>query len=382
MIAAGGLLLLSAVGATVAWRALRALTAAEPGAPDDGNSDGLTVIVPARNEAHNLPKLLHSLRGSNLRDVVVVDDHSGDGTAEVARSFGVQVVPSHDLPEGWLGKPWACQQGAQHASGDLLLFTDADTELSAALIHRAVREARTGAGLVSVVPTHEAVSWWEKLQGAFQLLLLVATPIREAERGNGAASERLFCIGQFLLFRRGVYEALGGHTGVRARIAEDLAFARAVRRAGLGYQLIVQPHGLRVRMYPDGLRSFIAGWRRNFREGFRAASLRGTLEVGAVVGFLLSAPLGIALGWWRGDTWSVGVGALSYVSAVLLVARLQRCVGNFPTWSAALYPLPVLLFTWVSLLALRDQITGRPVEWRGRRFALAQPRDHHVRVSP
>lgn len=379
MIAAGGLLLVSSLGASLFWRALRPLTTKVTDATD-GDSEGLSVIIPARNEARNLPKLLHSLRGSNVRDLLVVDDHSEDETAQVARSFGVRVVPSGALPEGWLGKPWACHQGAEQSQGDLLLFTDADTELSAPLIHHAVRDARAGAGLVSVVPTHQAVSGWEKLQGAFQLLLLVATPIRAAERGARAPSERLFCIGQFLLFRRDVYEAVGGHTAVRRRIAEDLAFARAVRRAGHRYRLLVRPGGLRVRMYPEGFGSFVAGWRRNFREGFRAASLRGTLEVGAVVGFLLGGPLGIALGWLGGDARMLGVAVLSYLLAVLLVARYQRRVGDFPSWSAAIYPLPVLWFTWVSLLALRDQVAGRPVEWRGRRFALAPSRDHHAEV--
>ena len=87
------------------------------------------MIIPARNEAHNLPRLLESLASQSVqpREVIVVDDGSTDDTAEIARRHGAEVLVSKPLPEGWRGKPWACHQGAEAASGDLLCFVDADT---------------------------------------------------------------------------------------------------------------------------------------------------------------------------------------------------------------------------------------------------------------
>ncbi len=89
----------------------------------------LSVIIPARNEAHNLPTLLGSLAAQSVRpcEILVVDDGSTDRTAEVARELGARVIASEPLPEGWRGKTWACHQGAQAATGELLCFVDADT---------------------------------------------------------------------------------------------------------------------------------------------------------------------------------------------------------------------------------------------------------------
>jgi 4,4'-diaponeurosporenoate glycosyltransferase len=94
-----------------------------------GSPPSLSVIIPARNEEHNLPTLLRSLHSQSLRpgEIIVVDDGSTDRTADTARQLGATVVPSRPLPEGWRGKTWACHQGAQSARGELLLFLDADT---------------------------------------------------------------------------------------------------------------------------------------------------------------------------------------------------------------------------------------------------------------
>ena len=89
----------------------------------------VSIIIPARNEEHNLPTLLRSLAAQSVKphEIIVVDDGSTDRTAEVARQLGATVIASQPLPDGWRGKTWACHQGAQAATGELLLFVDADT---------------------------------------------------------------------------------------------------------------------------------------------------------------------------------------------------------------------------------------------------------------
>lgn len=378
------------------------------GGRGEGGEDGeggrvlpVSIIVPARNEAHNLPDLLASLKALDPRplEIVVVDDHSTDGTGDIARAAGVRVVSPPPLPAGWNGKPWACRTGAGEARGEYLLFTDADTVHAPGSLGQAMAalEARDAA-LLSAVPTHLVRAAWEKLQGVFQLLLLVATRAGAPEApgvapgaatradapaapgaaaggsaggpgpggGRGGAHERRFSIGQYLLFRRDAYERIGGHEPVKQRIAEDLAFARLIADAGLRLGLVFSPGLLGVRMYPEGLGAFVRGWRRNFREGLTAAGAGGVLEIVAIIGWLLGVPMAalsaaatgqapLALGW-----------AAVYLATAIEVARRQRSLGAFPLWSGLLYPVFVLMFVLVTALALIDRWRGATVMWRGR----------------
>jgi len=91
----------------------------------------LSIVVPARNEEANIPNLLRSLKGQVYvnDEIVVVDDHSEDKTATVAEKEGAKVIKSKQMPSGWTGKTWACHQGAQEATGEVLIFLDADTTI-------------------------------------------------------------------------------------------------------------------------------------------------------------------------------------------------------------------------------------------------------------
>lgn len=367
MIAAAAVI--AAIGAAIwAWRLGRLVAQRRRGEVlASAEIPRVSLIVPARNEAHNLPALLASLRALDPppHEIVVVDDHSTDGTGDLARAAGAIVVTPPPLPPGWLGKPWACHHGAQAATGDLLLFTDADTVHAPDSLGRATaRMRRTGAALLSVVPTHVAVSLWEKLQGVFQLLLLVACGVGGAGKG-----ERRFSIGQYLLFRRDAYEAVGGHPAVKHRVAEDLAFARMVADSGRRFELLYWPGLMSVRMYPEGLGAFWRGWRRNVREGLASSGVGGVLEMIAVNGWLLGVPLVATALAASGDLAGAAPWAAAYALTVADIARRQRAVGDLPWWGAIAYPAFVVLFTLVTVAAVVDRVRRAPVKWRGRSVA-------------
>jgi 4,4'-diaponeurosporenoate glycosyltransferase len=360
-------LALAAAGALVwTWRLGALARAARAADPAPARWPSVSIIVPARNEAENLPRLLASLARLEPApaEVIVVDDHSEDDTGRVARAAGATVVTPGALPPGWIGKPWACAAGAAVARGELLLFTDADTVHAPDSLARAVaRLDAAGADMVTVVPTHVAVSWWERLQGAFQLLLFVAT---RAGARRAAAGERDFAIGQYLLFRRAAYQRVGGHPRVRGRVAEDLAFQRLLRGEGGRTALLVAPGALAVRMYPEGLAAFLRGWRRNFREGLRSAGVLAAVEITLVYAWLGGLPLeaaGAALGG-QGPVAALlgGLGLLSLVE----VARRQRLAGPLPWWGALGAPLALAAFAWCSAAAAWDALRRAPVVWRGR----------------
>jgi 4,4'-diaponeurosporenoate glycosyltransferase len=329
----------------------------------------VSLIVPARNEAANLPALLTSIAALQPapREVIVVDDHSTDDTAAIAASFGARVVSPGPLPVGWVGKAWACAAGAAEASSSVLLFTDADTVHSKDLLGRAAAalEGRR-ADLVSVLPTHLAVSVWERFQGIFQLLTLIAGGAG-CERMRG---ERCFCIGQYLLIRRAAYARIGGHAAVRHRVAEDIGMAWLIERFGLRFELVRAPGALKVRMYPEGLGAFIRGWRRNFREGMRTAGLIGTFETGLVIGWLLDVPRWFVQACWSGNAASIVLATAAGLVTWATIAYWQREAGAFRARHALGYPALTLLFVWISCLAVADRALRRPVAWRGRSIPL------------
>ena len=350
------------------WRLGTLLRGRGDGDPPTRPAPRVSIIVPARNEAHNLPALLASLRAlaPAAHEIIVVDDHSSDGTGDLARAAGATVVTPPPLPAGWLGKPWACHTGAQAATGAMLLFTDADTVHAPWSLGRAVDRMRaSGADLLSVVPTHAAVATWEKLQGVFQLLLLIA-----CRAGAGPArGERRFSIGQYLLFRRAAYEQIGGHPSVRFRVAEDLAFARMIEHAGLRFDLLYARDLMTVRMYPEGLGAFWRGWRRNFREGIASAGLGGGLEMIAVVGWLLGMPLFSLQALAAGQPLIAALWLAAMLITAGEIARRQRSLGALPAWGALAFPAVVLLFVAISVAAVVDKVRRAPVRWRGRSIA-------------
>jgi cellulose synthase/poly-beta-1,6-N-acetylglucosamine synthase-like glycosyltransferase len=364
-----------AAGGVIFWsRRLGALDrAAAPQDPVPSPLPRVSLIVPARNEAHNLPALLASIARLEPApaQVVVVDDHSTDGTGDLARAAGATVVTPEELPPGWIGKPWACAAGAAAATGEYLLFTDADTTHAPDSLGRAIaRMQATGADLLSVTPTHESVSLWERIQGVFQLLLLVAT--RAGAPTGDTRNERDFAIGQYLLFRRDAYERLGGHTFVRARVAEDLLFARGIRAAGGRYALLHAPGTMSVRMYPEGFRAFLRGWRRNFREGLKSAGAAGIVEIVFIFGWLLGLPLALVGALAAGQGTYAAIYGAATALTVVEVARRQRVVGPLPAWGALGYPFMLGAFIWCTVLGAYDRLTNQPVLWRGRR--IPQPR--------
>lgn len=331
----------------------------------------VSVIIPARNEEHNLPVLLRSLAGQSVRphEVIVVDDGSTDRTAEVARQHGARVISSQPLPEGWRGKTWACHQGAQAATGELLSFLDADTWFEPEGLARALAayaafstaaaparcpspptRQRASKGRVrgcafSVGPFHAVRRPYEQLSLFFNLSMTV-----------GTVPDRLF--GQMLLVDRQSYFRVGGHEAVKGRTLENFHLAPLFRAAGIPTRSAVGRGILAFRMYPNGLRELIEGWTKGFASG-ASRTPRGVLGlvVAWMIGLML-APIG----------WLVTGDGLPWGGAYLLcagqVGRLARAVGSFHWLAALLYPVPLIFFFGV--VARSAMRSGRAVIWKGR----------------
>jgi chlorobactene glucosyltransferase len=341
----------------------------------------VSVIVPARNERLNIERCLRSLTASRYPafEVVVIDDRSEDETAALAseappsNARDVRVIRGAELPEGWLGKPWACHQGADAARGELLLFTDADTTHAPDLLGRAVaglREER--ADLLTVLGRQLMETFWERLvQPHIFLMMLFRFPDFERTAKNHRWRDAI-ANGQFLLFTREAYAAIGGHAAVRDEVVEDLALAQHVKRAGLALRIRGAEDLLATRMYRS-LSELVGGWSKNLVIGGLQSLPHALRPVVAPVSFLSGVALWIApplllVASLAGAVpeafvvWAATVCALS----ALTFAVFTRQMGG-PWTYGLLYPLGAGVGTYIFL---RSWARGRNVEWKGRRYTL------------
>ncbi len=326
--------------------------------------DRVAVLVPARDEQVRIEACLASLlaqeRLPQLR-ILVLDDCSRDGTAQLARSVAaddprVQVVHGAPTPPGWLGKAHACAQLADRCpDADYLVYVDADVRLAPRAVAAAVTLLRQRQlDLVSPFPRQEAGSWAERLiQPLLGWSWLTFVPLAAAERSSRPSLAVV--IGQFLVLTRSGYDRAGGHAAVRHDVVEDLALARSIRRTG-GRTAVVDGTALaRCRMY-DGWPDLREGYTKSlwtaFGSGYGAAAVLGGLVLLHVV------PAVVALTGSR-------VALAGYAAGVAGRVVAARRVGGPVFPDAALHPVSVAVAAWLTTRSLWRRRRG-PLSWKGR----------------
>jgi hopene-associated glycosyltransferase HpnB len=216
-----------------AWD-LRPVGEDEPEPPPPAAWPAVAILVPARNEAASLPRTLPALLAQDYpgaRRVIVVDDRSTDGTGDVARSLGAEVVAGKELPEGWVGKVWALRQGAAATTEPLLLLTDADILHAPGSLRRLVAESEAGGlALNSRMARLRCESPAEKLLiPAFVWFFGLLYPMKLVNRAEDRTAA---AAGGCVLLRRDALDRAGGFESIRGEIIDDVNLARRVKSAG------------------------------------------------------------------------------------------------------------------------------------------------------
>lgn len=350
-----------------------------PDSPGPEGRPSLAIVIPARNEEGSIRACVEAALAQDLDDVevVVLDDGSTDRTPEIlaelaaARPDRLRVVRGGDapLPPGWLGKPWACQRAARHARAEWLLFVDADVRLHPHAAAAALGWAQAhDLGLVSGLGHLETGSFWEKvLQPAIGAVIMAGNDLDKVNDPQ-RRSDRPLANGQFMLFRRDAYEAVGGHEAVAGAVLDDVGMATAVVGAGFHYNVLVMRDLFSCRMY-DGLGPLWEGWTKNLFTGIRRSwgvlvFLTVWLSLYTVVPFLL-VPLGL-LGLVGPEllAWGLGLSGL-----ILLVRAWLDHVYGMDLRYGPTQPLAVtmlLVLFWHSAIRTVRGTT----RWKGRALAL------------
>jgi hypothetical protein len=330
--------------------------------PPDGR---VSVLLPVRDEAHRVGPCLRALLSQSAGhriEIVVLDDGSADGTADVVRALAradrrVRLLTGRPLPPGWLGKPYACQQLADAAdpAADVLVFVDADVVLSPHAVAATVdlmRRARLD--LVSPYPRQNAAGPGPRLvQPLLQWSWLTFLPLRLAERSRRPS----LCAanGQLLAVRRATYERAGGHAAVRGEVVEDVALMRAVKAAGGVGGVVDGSHLAECTMY--GTWAELAdGYTKSLCAAFGSPA-RATAVAAALTAVYVVPPLAAL----RGSR----AGLAGYLVAVAGRAVAARRTGGRVWPDTLAHPASVLLFGWLTARSVGARRRGT-LAWKGR----------------
>jgi len=337
----------------------------------------VSAIIPARDEEASIARAVESVAAQpEVGEVIVIDDQSQDCTAEILAGLArgipkLKILQTNGLPPGWIGKNHAVALGAAAATGDWLLFTDADTYHLPGSTHRALADAADhDAVLVSYSPEQEMKTWWERALIPFVYCRLAAR--FSFARVNDPRSREAAANGQFILLLRDVYESIGGHANVAGEILEDVALARRVKQSGHRIYFAAPFGVVRTRMY----RSFSAmwqGWTKNLYP-LMGGSFSGILRefwlatpwAAFVVPALLypmearihPSPVPYLVCW----------GALLLGAHVLYAAQLYR--NLFPLRYVQYYMLGACLYSAALITSWWKSAHGAVV-WKGREYRSA-----------
>lgn len=331
------------------------------------------IVVPARNEAETIAQVVQSILRQNYPGefrLVVVDDHSEDQTAplakEAAQAVGaasrLEIVSAAELPSGWTGKLWAMQQGVESGrafGADYLWFTDADISHSEETLGRLLARAeRDKLDLTSLMVLLQANSFAERLLiPAFLYFFLKLYPpkwIADAKAKTAGAA------GGCILLRRAALERIGGLAAIRSEVIDDCALARAVKRSGGAIWMGLTRKNVSLRGYSTfaEIRDLIA------RTAFTQLKYSSLLLMGTLVGMILTYIVPVMFAFnTHAMLWRIGLAAWALMTISYLPT--VRFYELSPLWAPTL-PLAAAFYssaTWVS--ALRYWL-GKGGQWKGR----------------
>src|SRR6266404_2535720 len=338
----------------------------------------VSVIVAARNEARNIEAALRSILAQDHPNLefVVIDDRSADETGAILdslvnRDTRVRVVHITELPKGWLGKNYAQHFGAQRATGDLILFTDADVVMERSVISRAVAHLqREGIDHLAITPHLQMPgTLLHMFGGAFALFFgLYAKPWKARDPKN----PRHIGIGAFNLVRTEAYRAIGGHRAIAMRPDDDMKLGKLLKKHGFHQDLVLSDGLITVEWY-SSLGELIHGLEKNTFAGVEYnLAVVVTSSIAQLVVFIWPV---VALALTRGPTWWLNLAIVG--SLAVLYMDNAYCHGA-KRWHCVGFPVTALLFQYIIWRATLLTLVNDGIDWRGTHYSLPELKANKV----
>lgn len=349
----------------------------------DHQAPEVSICIPARNEADTIERCIRSAVDQQYPNhhVYVLNDRSTDGTAKILDQLSnrfpnkLSVIPGKTKAENWLGKSWACHQLSEEATGDIIVFIDADTWLEPEATAKLVRTmGRDIVDLITIWPKQKLDSFWEKtvipLVYFALLTLLPSRYVHQDPKWLPSFLTKKFsplfaaACGQFMAFKRTAYQSIGGHRAVKNQVVEDVGLARKIKQAGFKMKMYHGSNTVHCRMYSSALELW-KGFRKNFLAGFGnniyIFVAMGLLHFIVFLLPILSLPFLLFYG--------SGIVLFLCITAVLLMYFQRFIVDKWFSWSllySLLHPLGVGWFLILGIRVIKDRLRNEPAEWKGR----------------
>jgi glycosyltransferase involved in cell wall biosynthesis len=338
----------------------------------------VSIVIPARNEAKKIAEALQSVLKQDYPNLefIVLNDRSTDNTATIlaglaAKDARLRVEKISELPAGWLGKNCALYRGAERASGDLLLFTDADVVMDPSAVSRAVHYLRANRlDHLAVMPAVRMPTLALRLFcSAFGVFF---SAYMRQWKAKDPRSRRFVGVGAFNLVARDAYRAIGTHQAIAMRPDDDIKLGKLLKKAGYRQELVFGMGMLVVEWY-SSLRELIDGLMKNSFAGLEYSvpmSLAGGIAV-----LLLNVWPFVAIFVVKGPAWILYL--LAVIALLLFISDGNRFY-HLPGWYALAHPLSALLFVYIIWKSMLLTLWTGGISWRGTHYPLAMLKSNRV----
>ncbi len=329
-----------------------------------GKEEKLSVLIPARNEAGNIGKLLHDISNQDYGqlEIIVLDDGSTDQTAALVEKFCAtelrcRLIKGLELPPGWMGKNWACHQLAAQATGDYFLFLDADVTISGPLFSSALSRMKSNnLALLSLFPGQEMKTAGEWLVvPLMHYLLLSMLPLCFVEWIKNPALAA--ANGQFMLFDAYQYRAAEWHRQVSNKVTEDIEIMKRVKRDGLKGATLLENNFIRCRMY-HGFAESVEGFSKNLLAGFGGSIV-------PLLGYLYLTIFSYGLLWYAGY-WQLALAM--FLAIIFMRSLISAMADQQPLWNVLLHSFQLLVLLYIAARSVTGKFSGN-LQWKGRKVS-------------